>query len=65
MRELQTTDQEKVMMMQIILDKYIDEYGKLTQVDKKYHSRAEKIGYEILLELEANGFITGQGIQGK
>ena len=39
MRELQTTDQEKVMMMQIILDKYIDEYGKLTQVDKKYPAR--------------------------
>lgn len=65
MRELHTTDKEKVLMMQIIIDNIIREYNDLEPVEKRFRSRAEKIGYTILTELESNGFITGYGIQGK
>lgn len=65
MRELQTTDQEKVLMMQILIDEIIREYNDLQPVEKNFRSRAEKVGYKIITELEVNGFITNLGIQGK
>ena len=65
MRQLQTTDTEKVMMLDIIIDNLIHEYNDLPPVSKDYQSRAEKVGYQILTELEANGFITNANILGK
>jgi hypothetical protein len=65
MRQLQTTDTEKVLMLDIIIDGIIHEYTDLPPVEKDYKSRAEKIGYTILTELETNGFITNAGIEGK
>lgn len=65
MRELQTTDQEKVLMMQIIIDNIIREYNDLEPVEERFRSRVERIGYTILTELVCNGFITGYGIQGE
>ena len=65
MRELQTTDQEKALMMQILIDEILREYNDLQPVEKNFRSRAEKVGYKIITELEVNGFITNLGIQGK
>lgn len=65
MRELYTTDQEKLLMMENIIAEIVSEYNELGPVEKKFRSRAEKVGYMILSELESNGFITGQGIEGK
>ena len=65
MRQLQNTDEEKAMMLDIIVDNILSEYVHQTPVEKKFHSRAEKIGYQILTDLESNGFITTAGIQGK
>ena len=62
MRQLHMDDMAKAMMMDIIIDNIINEYNNLPSVEKKYHSRAEKIGYTILNDLESNGFITSKGI---
>lgn len=65
MRQLQNTEEEKAMMLDIIVDNILNEYGNHAPIEKKYHSRAEKLGYQILTDLESNGFITTAGIQGK
>ena len=65
MRQLQTTDTEKVMMLDIIIDNLIHEYNDQPPVPKDFHSRAERVGYQIITELESNGFITNVGILGE
>lgn len=59
------TEKEKAMMLDIIIDNIIEEYNHGPSMDKKFHSKVEKIGYKILTTLNDNGFITNQGIQGK
>lgn len=59
------TDAEKAQMLDILIDDIIREYNEHPPVDKKFHSRAEKIGYCLIIDLESNGFITDSGIQGK
>lgn len=60
------SEHDKAMMLDIIIDEYVQEYnqGANTEDVKKYHSKAEKVGYEVLVALESNGFLTGKGIQG-
>ena len=65
MRQLQTTDTEKVMMLDIIINNLIHEYNDQPPVPKDFHSRAERVGYQIITELESNGFITNAGILGE
>lgn len=65
MRQLHTEDDQKVLMLDLIIDNITEEYNSLPEVEKKYHSRAEKIGYRILQDLESNGFITSAGIIAK
>ena len=59
------TEQDKARMLDLIIDELIKEYNEHPPVEKKYRSRAEKIGYQIVVDLESNGFITNAGIQGK
>ena len=65
MRQLQTTDAEKAMMLDIIINNLIHEYNDKPPIPKDFHSRAERVGYQILIELESNGFITNAGILGE
>ncbi len=65
MRQLEMTEQDKARMLDLIIDDLINEYNEHPPVQKKFHSRAEKIGYQIIADLYSNGFITNQGIQGK
>ena len=41
MRQLQNTEEEKAMMLDIIVDNILNEYGNHAPIEKKYHSRAE------------------------
>lgn len=65
MRQLDTTDHDKALMLDLIIDELIDQYENKPPVEKKYHSRAEKIGYSIVTMLESNGFVTNEGIVSK
>lgn len=65
MRQLEATDRDKALMLDLIIDDLIEQYEHRPPVEKIYHSRAEKIGYEILRSLESNGFITNEGIVAK
>ena len=65
MREILKTDEEKVKMMDFIIGKVLHEYNDKPPVEKGFHSHAEILGYQILLDLESHGFITNMGIQGK
>ena len=65
MRQLETTEKEKALMLDIIINDIIGEYNEGPSMDRNYHSKAEKIGYKIITVLNDNGFITNQGIQGK
>lgn len=62
MRQLDTTDHDKALMLDLIIDEIIDQYENRPQVEKKFHSRAEKLGYMLITSLESNGFITTEGI---
>ncbi|MCR5404319.1 MAG: hypothetical protein K6E91_10965 [Butyrivibrio sp.] len=65
MRQLDTTDHDKALMLDLIIDELIDQYENKPPVEKIYHSRAEKIGYSIVTMLESNGFVTNEGIVSK
>lgn len=65
MRQLDVSIEDKARMLDIIIDEFIKEYNDGPAMDKKYHSKAEKLGYEILVALNDNGFITAKGIQGQ
>ena len=65
MRQLEMTEQDKAKMLDIFIDNLIDEYNNHPPVQKKYHSRAEKIGYQFIEDLYNNGFVTDKGIQGE
>ncbi len=52
-------------MLDIIIDNLIHEYNDKPPVPKDFHSRAERVGYQIITELESNGFITNAGILGE
>ena len=52
-------------MLDIIIDNLIHEYNDQPPVPKDFHSRAERVGYQIITELESNGFITNVGILGE
>lgn len=60
------TDSEKAAMLDNIIDEIIKGYdAKLPAKGFKYKSVAEMVGYEILISLNSNGFITSEGIAGK
>lgn len=59
------TDMDKAQMLDILIDDIIHEYEDKPPVEKKYHSRAEKVGYSILTALDSKGFITTEGIVSK
>ena len=52
-------------MLDLIIDDLIKEYNDGPPVEKKFHSRAEKVGYKIIAALFSNGFVTNQGIVDK
>lgn len=60
---MQTTDKEKALMLDIIINDIIKEYNEGSHMEKGFHSKAEKIGYGIVVALNNNGFITTKGIQ--
>lgn len=59
------TEKDKAKMLDILIDGIIHEYNDAPPVDKKFHSRAEKLGYVMVSTLDSNGFITSAGIQGE
>ena len=61
MRQLYTTDHDKALMLDLIIDEIINQYENRPQI-KGFHSRAEKVGYTLITSLESNGFITTEGI---
>ena len=65
MRQLDMTEHDKALMLDLIIDDLIDQYENRPPVEKIYHSRAEKVGYSILNSLKNNGFITNEGIVSK
>ena len=65
MRQLEMTKEDKALMLDILIDGIIHEYNDQPPVEKKYHSRAERIGYEMVTVLNTNGFITNAGIEGQ
>ena len=65
MRQLDMTEQDKARMLDLIIDDLIKEYNDGPPVEKKFHSRAEKVGYKIIAALFSNGFVTNQGIVDK
>lgn len=65
MRQLDMTEQDKARMLDLIIDDLIKEYNDGPPVEKKFHSRAEKVGYQIIAALFSNGFVTNQGIVDK
>lgn len=58
------SDQEKALMLDILIDQIIDGYEKEKPKDFKYHSVAEMVGYRNLISLNESGFITPEGILG-
>lgn len=58
------SESEKAQMMDNIIDEVIQSYEE-KKVPKDYKSRAEMVGYRILVVLHDNGFITSEGILGK
>lgn len=65
MRQLYRTDHDKALMLDRIIDELIDQYENKPPVEKKYHSRAEKIGFSVVTGLKSNGFVTNEGIVSK
>ena len=63
------SDHEKALMLDLIIDDIIIRNSERIQNEKPkdigYHSVAEMNGYEILTNLNNNGFITNEGILGK
>lgn len=59
------TEHDKAHMLDLIVDEIIQEYEHKPPVEKRFHSRAEKVGYKVLCTLESNGFLTTQGIVSK
>lgn len=63
------SDHEKALMLDLIIDDIIIRNFERVQREKPkdigYHSVAEMNGYEILTNLDSNGFITNEGILGK
>ena len=58
------SESEKAQMMDNIIDEVIQSYEE-KKVPKDYKSRAEMVGYRILVVLHDNGFVTSEGILGK
>lgn len=61
------SEHEKALMLDLIIDQIIRGYEQTKQRKPKdlgYHSVAEMNGYEILTNLNNNGFITSEGILG-
>ena len=65
MRQLERTIEEKAHEFDNIVTECIHQYNDEPPVEKAYHSRAEKIGYMILENLNKKGFTTNAGIQGQ
>lgn len=64
---IEFSEHEKALMLELIIDLIIKGYEQTkTKMPKDlgYHSIAEMNGYEILTNLNNNGFITTEGILG-
>lgn len=59
------TTEEKALMFDNVIDMIVNGYEKPRAKDFPYKSVAEMVGYEILISLNDNGFITSEGILGK
>lgn len=65
MRQLEKTIEEKALLADTIINIFIDEFNNAPPVEKKYHSRGEKIYHRVHALLYRDGFVTNQGIQGE
>lgn len=65
MRQLDKTVEEKALLADSIINIFMDEFNNAPPVEKKFHSRGEKIYYRVHALLYRDGFVTNQGIQGQ
>lgn len=56
------SQEEKALMFDLITDTYLEYYNSKEPVPRDFGSRAAQVGYEVLVMLMNNGFLTKDGI---